>query len=198
MRKAQRHHCPPVAKRSRSEATPAAGHHAPVDRRRGPGRDCTTPAVLDSRPYLHERPDRCGGRELDLNSDCPGVPATGEGHGLTQGGRHDSFVSQAAIGSLCSCGRPCASNRPRPVPSGFLRLCADRLSGAFSNQKVAVQTCVPACKPKSRHMVSTVPKWSARQPFRVPRRDTAHWRNAFHSARLLAFFASQSRASTTQ
>src|SRR5271167_157458 len=73
-----------------------------------------------------------------------------------------SASCQAAIGSLCSCGWPCSSKTPKPVPSGFLLLCSDRLSGASSSQNVAVTTSVPACKPKSRHMVSTVAK-SARQ-----------------------------------
>src|ERR1700742_4718943 len=69
-----------------------------------------------------------------------------------------SASCHAAIGSLCSSGRPCVPNTPIPVPSGFLLLCSDRLSGASTSQNVAVQTCVPVCSPKSRHMGQTLPK----------------------------------------
>ena len=39
-----------------------------------------------------------------------------------------------------TCGRPWASNTPKPLPSGFLLLCSERLSGASSSQNVAVTT----------------------------------------------------------
>src|ERR1700755_2089216 len=69
----------------------------------------------------------------------------------------NSASCHAAIGSLCSSGRPGVPNTPMPVPSGFLLLCSDGLSGASTSQNVAVQTCVPVCRPKSRHMGQTVP-----------------------------------------
>ena len=58
--------------------------------------------------------------------------------------RAKAVSCHAAIGSLRTIGRPSAPNTPRPVPSGLRLLCAARLSGASSNQNVAVTTERPA------------------------------------------------------
>src|SRR5262245_62161563 len=77
----------------------------------------------------------------------------------------NSASCHAAIGCLRTCGRPWPSKTPNPAPSGFLLLCAARLSGASNSQKVAVTTRFPACSPNSRHI------GSARQPGRGPPGD---------------------------